>query len=305
MESTVTITHTILPPNALQKHFNNCGDQSTSATITIKDYDQVHWHWVPYSDGGRAKDSCSSASCAQQVALKEKKKTQFLDRSSLRPQICSLSSTPQCRNSQMDVTPQHSKAISVWGWMDGILLLEHLVVLNLLDQALKWRQPLLHGWWSHWRDRGAGDPQDNLHFPWNSHNIFCPILKINSMIMVISPGNAGHRKTRHRSTFQVILAHKLNFQPKNGRQRLHFKVNLNLNCGNLECDLYSSCQQLQKSCKSKSPKKKWFSDQASLSSRAHHHLTLEFIITMVSKIMRLINYFNHAQFIRSNSRSEI
>ena len=112
--------------------------------------------------------------------------------------------------------------------MDGILLLEHLVVLNLLDQALKWRQPLLHGWWSHWRDRGAGDPQNNLHFPWNSHNIFCPILKINSMIMVISPGNAGHRKTRHRSTFQVILAHKLNFQPKNGRQRLHFKVNLNL-----------------------------------------------------------------------------
>ena len=98
--------------------------------------------------------------------------------------------------------------------MDGILLLEHLVVLNLLDQALKWRQPLLHGWWSHWRDRGAGDPQDNLHFPWNSHNIFCPILKINSMIMVISPGNAGHRKTRHRSTFQVILAHKLNFQQK-------------------------------------------------------------------------------------------
>ena len=113
-ERTIIITVTISPPchgvdgdnnqynltsNALHKHFNNCGDQSTSATITINEYDQVHWHWVPYSDGGCAKDSCSSASCAQQVALKEKKKTQFLDRSSLRPQICSLSSTPQCRNS--------------------------------------------------------------------------------------------------------------------------------------------------------------------------------------------------------------
>ena len=103
-------------------------------TIVVNDYDQVHWHWVPYSDGGRAKDSCSSASCAQQVALKEKKKTQFLDRSSLRPQICSLSSTPQCRNSHSGslFTDGCSTATlkSVWGWMDGILLLEQLVVLK-------------------------------------------------------------------------------------------------------------------------------------------------------------------------------